>query len=73
MRGAADRIKADARRDRVLAWNTAALTRADKLPPWRQFIAGEDHKVRGEDAMAMLRAHAVRLPKRSWEEWQRVL
>jgi hypothetical protein len=71
MRGAAERQNAATRRLRVLAWNTATLTRAKKLPSAKQFIAGDDHKVRGADALAMLRAHAGHLPKRSWEEWQR--
>lgn len=71
MRGARARIEMQAMADRSLAYNTAALSRARKLPPWREFIGGERKKARGLSALAMLRAHAARLPKRSWKEWQR--
>lgn len=61
----------EAMADRSLAFNVAALTRAKKLPNWRDFIGGEKQTARGMAALAMLRAHAARLPKRSWAEWQR--
>jgi len=56
----------------VLAFNIAALSRAKKLPRPREFIMGGRDKVRGEAALDMLRAYAARLPKRSWEEWQKL-
>lgn len=71
MRGARKRIEMQAMADRALAFNTAALTRAKKLPNWRDFIAGGKETARGPAALAMLRAHAARLPKRSWAEWQK--
>jgi hypothetical protein len=72
MAGARDRLKAEAMASRYNSYNTAALSRAKKLPRPREFIGGGPDKVRGDDALAMLRAHAARLPKRSWEEWQKL-
>jgi hypothetical protein len=72
MAGARDRFKAEAMASRYLAFNVASLSRAKKLPRPREFIAGGPDKVRGDDALAMLRAHAARLPKRSWEEWRKL-
>lgn len=71
MRGARTRIEGEARADRVLAYNVAALTRTKKMPSPRDFIGGQDHKLRGKAALDQMRAYAARLPKRSWEEWQR--
>lgn len=72
MRGARKRIELQAMADRALAFNTAALTRAKKLPGWREFIAGRETKAQGRAALAMLRDHARRLPKRTWEEWRKL-
>jgi hypothetical protein len=72
MAGAGKRFEAEVKGRRVLAFNIAALTRAKKLPNAREFIAGGPIKATGDDALAMLRAHAARLPKRSWEEWQKL-
>jgi hypothetical protein len=71
MRGWRKRIDLEAKADRVLAFNTAALTRAKKLPAPREFIGGAENKARGPAAMAMLRAHAARLPRKSWDQWQK--
>jgi hypothetical protein len=71
MRGARKRAEAEARADRVLAYNTAALQRAKKLPRASEFIGGDKPKVTGKAALDALRAHAARLPKRSWDEWRR--
>lgn len=69
MRGARARIEGEAKAGRVIAYNTAALTRAKKLPSPREFIGGQEKKLRGRDALEQMRAYAARLPKRSWEEW----
>lgn len=69
MRGARARIEGEAKADRVLAYNTASLTRAKKLPSPRDFIGGRENKLRGRDALAEMRSYAARLPKRSWDEW----
>jgi hypothetical protein len=71
MQGARDRIEREAMADRVLAFQTAVLSRMKKMPNWREFIAGGQQKARGPAALAMMRAHVARLPKRSWSEWQR--
>jgi hypothetical protein len=71
MRGAVDRIKGQAMADRVLAFNTAMLTRAKKLPRPQDFVGGEKPKATGDAALASLRAYAARLPRRSWSEWQK--
>jgi hypothetical protein len=69
---ARQRVEMLARADRVLAFNIAALSRAKKLPRPREFIMGGPDKVRGKAALDMMRAHAARLPKRSWEEWRKL-
>lgn len=71
MKGARARFDLQARADRVLAYNTAALTRAKKMPSPRDFIGGRDTKLRGRAALDQMRAYAARLPKRSWEEWRK--
>jgi hypothetical protein len=71
MRGARARMDLLARADRVLAYNVAALTRTTKMPSPRDFIGGRDTKLRGRAALDELRSYAARLPKRSWDEWQR--
>ena len=71
MRGARARIEGEARAARVLAYDIAALTRAKKLPSPRDFIGGQDSKLRGRAALDQMRAYAARLPKRSWDEWRR--
>jgi hypothetical protein len=71
MRGARTRIEGEARADRALAYNIAALTRTKKMPHPRDFVGGRDTKLRGPDALAQMRSYAARLPKRSWDEWQR--
>lgn len=55
----------------TLAWATAALTRAAKLPKLSALLAGNDHKLRGRDALAAMRDYAAKLPRRTWEEWLR--
>lgn len=72
MRGARERIKGEAKADRALAFNIAMLTRAKKLPGMRDFVGGEDNKLRGRAALDQMRAYAARLPKRSWEEWRKL-
>lgn len=69
LRGARQRIEAEDRNRMTLAWATAALTRAAKLPSLRSLLAGRDQKLRGRDALAAMRDHAAKLPKKSWEEW----
>lgn len=71
MQGARARIDREARAARVLAYNTAALTRTKKMPNPRDFIGGQDSKLRGRAALDQMRAYAARLPKRSWDEWRR--
>jgi hypothetical protein len=71
MQGARERAQAQAQVFRVLAYNTAALTRTKKMPSPRDFIGGRENKLRGRAALDQLRAYAARLPKRSWAEWQR--
>lgn len=71
MQGARSRIEMQARADRVLAYNVAALTRTKKMPSPRDFIGGRENKLRGQAALAQLRAYAARLPKRSWDEWRK--
>jgi hypothetical protein len=73
MQGARARIEREARADRVLAYNAAALTRTKKMPSARDFIGGHDRKLRGRSALDQMRTYAARLPKRSWEEWRKHL
>lgn len=71
MRGARTRIEGEHKAARWLAYNIASLTRAKKMPSPREFIGGQESKLRGPAALAQMRAYAAKLPKRSWDEWLR--
>ncbi len=73
MDAAVARAKHERRGQRELAWLTAKLQRAQKIPELVEILDPDDERDPEEVAAerrAQQRAFSAELPRRTWSEWQ---
>ncbi|WOI54956.1 hypothetical protein [Palleronia sp. LCG004] len=70
MRGAAQRFEREGRSSAELAWMTATLSRAEKIPPLAKLLRGKPEKMSPDELRVRLKALSKALPKITQEEWR---